>query len=144
MATWRWLAALWIVSLVVGATRADGPPDAVKELQKTWVVTSATRDGKALEDMTDATIAIGPKEMTLQARDGTKLTWPFTVDPARKPHAIDFRLEGGEGWLRINGTYKGIYELDGDSLKLCVGSGDERPTKFSDKGAALVVLKRQK
>jgi hypothetical protein len=33
--------------------------------------------------------------------------------------------------------------LDGDNLKLCIGSDDKRrPTEFSDKGAALIVLKR--
>jgi uncharacterized protein (TIGR03067 family) len=94
--------------------------------------------------MKDARMTITAKELTIQGRDGSMFSLPFTVDPTKKPKAIDFRLGGGDGWLKISGNFKGIYELDGDSLKLCIGSGDERPAKFSDQGAALIVLKRQK
>ena len=39
---------------------------------------------------------------------------------------------------------KAIYELDGDTLKLCLGPPDNRPTEFTDKDKALLVLKRKK
>ena len=35
---------------------------------------------------------IAAKDVTIQQKDGTKLSFPFTVDPTKKPNAIDFRL----------------------------------------------------
>ena len=43
-------------------------------------------------------------------------------------------------------SYQGIYSLEGDTLKWCVGNpGDARPTQFVTKsGQYLLILKRQK
>jgi uncharacterized protein (TIGR03067 family) len=42
-------------------------------------------------------------------------TSTFKVDPTKKPKTIDFKPQDG-------GTIKGIYELDGDTLKLGIGA----------------------
>lgn len=111
-------------------------------LSGVWVVTSASQDGKAVAETEGARMTIAAKEITIHGKDGTKLHFPYTIDPTKKPSAIDFHSPGGEGWLRI-GPFKGIYELDGDRLRLCLQSNDKRPTKFGDKDAILIVLKRQ-
>lgn len=143
MASWCSLAVFWIGALAVVGAGEDAPSDEVKKLEGTWVVTSATQDGKALVEMKDAQMTFTAKELTIQSKFVGKLNLPIKVDPTEKPNAIDLRFPGGEGWLRIDGVRKGIYELDRDNLKLCI-TDDKRPTKFSDKGAALIVLKRQK
>jgi uncharacterized protein (TIGR03067 family) len=145
MASWRWLAVLWVGTLAVVSASADARSDQVKKLKGTWVVTSAAQDGKPLAEMKDTQITIVEKELTIKSKGGAELSIPFKVDPTKEPNAIDLRLVGGDGWLRINVDMKGIYELDRDTLKLCFGWDDQpRPTEFSDKGAVLMVLKRQK
>jgi uncharacterized protein (TIGR03067 family) len=64
----------------------------------------------------------------------------YRIDPTRRPLEIDFVAPGG-------GTSRGIYELHfefgGAGMVLCYrGPGKERPTAFSARGdATLVVLK---
>ena len=136
-----------LLALLAANAVAQQPPAKFDDkpaspLSGVWVVTSATRNGKALADTGGARMTIAAKEINIQGKDGVKLNFPFTVDPTKKPSVIDFHSLGDEGWLRI-GPFKGIYELDGDRLRLCLGSSDKRPTKFSDQDAVLIVLKRQ-
>ena len=60
----------------------------------------------------------------------------YTTDAAAKPAAIDVKFEGH--------TTLGIYDIDGDQLRLCLVDGDKkRPTEFvSDRDATLITLKR--
>lgn len=50
-----------------------------------------------------------------------------SLDPAKKPKEIDFRSADDKD----KDVVKGIYELDGDDLKLCLAFKTERPTKFA-------------
>jgi uncharacterized protein (TIGR03067 family) len=64
----------------------------------------------------------------------------FKLDPSRSPKAYD--LTTPEGLV-----IRGIYELDGDTLKVCLSApGDERPTAMKttlDDGRTLIVYKRE-
>jgi uncharacterized protein (TIGR03067 family) len=64
----------------------------------------------------------------------------FTIDQTKQPKTIDIRISDKEKAL-------GIYELDGDTLKLCMiedRDGNARPTEFAGKDKAiLLVFKRQ-
>ena len=68
-----------------------------------------------------------------------------TLDPTRNPKAINTWDQDGPYDDR---TVPGIYELKGDSLKLCFARpGDQRPTEFTTKkgtGFLLVVYERKK
>jgi uncharacterized protein (TIGR03067 family) len=134
--------AAFVFLVAVAATRADTPEEEVQRLAGAWGVTSAVQDGKAVAEAEGARMTIAAKEVTDQGKDGTKLHFPFTVDSTTKPRAIDFHSSGGEGWLRI-GPLTSIYDLHGDSLKLCISSTGKQPTRFSDQGATLLVLQRE-
>jgi uncharacterized protein (TIGR03067 family) len=88
----------------------------------------------------DKILLRGPKE------SGGKVLYKIDkVDPTKKPKQIDLTLvqEKGEGKPAL-----GIYELEGDDLKLLIGDpapSPRRPTAFdSELGIVLFVLKRDK
>jgi uncharacterized protein (TIGR03067 family) len=65
------------------------------------------------------------------------------LDAGKKPGTIDIVYESGENKRR---TSLGIYELDGNTLRVCVGEpGDPRPIEFNGGGTrTLEVFKREK
>jgi uncharacterized protein (TIGR03067 family) len=63
----------------------------------------------------------------------------YKLDPSQKPKEIDI-MPGPR-------TLKGIYTLDGDTLKICLTEKGDRPKEFkvdADRKAALMTLKRDK
>jgi uncharacterized protein (TIGR03067 family) len=68
------------------------------------------------------------------------------LDPDKKPKTVTFPYEG-------NLTFYGIYEVDGDELRVCGDGVDtatekdpesRRPKKFDSKEGLLLVFKREK
>jgi uncharacterized protein (TIGR03067 family) len=55
----------------------------------------------------------------------------YTIDPTKKPKAIDYTMTDGPSKGK---TQYGIYEVDGDTVRFCFASpGKERPTQFATK-----------
>ena len=130
---------------------ADGPADAVKKemalLEGEWAMVSAERDGEAVpEDQAKLARRVAKDGVsTVTVGDMVVMKSKFTIDPAKKPKAIDFEgLEGPAAGQKLHG----IYELDGDTVKFCLGPADkDRPTEFSAKegsGRMMSVWKRVK
>ncbi len=130
---------------------ADKPPDDVKKdlekMQGTWVMTVLEIDGKLVpeEKLKDTTLVIKGDKYTTTVK-GKSHEATFTLDPAKKPKAIDMTMADGPNKDKV---HRGIYELDGDTLRLCRGQQPdrERPAEFGtwpDSGVFLVVWKRQK
>jgi uncharacterized protein (TIGR03067 family) len=143
----RITAAAIVVSLLVGA----GGPDAVKKemalLQGEWSMVSGEIDGQALPEdyvKTASRIAKGD-ETTVIFSGKVFMKAKFTVDPAKKPKAIDYTMTDGPTKGK---TQLGIYEVDGDTARFCFASpGMERPTDFTAKagsGRTLSVWKKIK
>ena len=68
-------------------------------------------------------------------------TGTYKLDPSKTPNWIDVTIGGG--------TYLAIYELKGDTLRICHRkAGGDRPTEFVSEAASpntvLSILKRQK
>jgi uncharacterized protein (TIGR03067 family) len=64
-------------------------------------------------------------------KDVEPRTWSFKFDPEAKPKTIDLTSADGGDKGQV---FPGIYELDGDRLRVCYGSPKEkRPTRFGTK-----------
>lgn len=130
-----------VLFLVQGLQGQAGDARKDKELlQGTWVATSVSLGGK--EEKQDFILTFkGDKSIRTQGGSDTE-EYDFALDPTRKPKEIDFKL------AKRKGTDKGIYDLQGDTLKIAILYPDDpdgpRPTEFSGKNVAVVTLKRKK
>ena len=111
-----------------------------EKIQGTWALVSGERSGKPLPDETIKHVKIiftGNKLTTRIKERKTEAT--FKLDANKEPKEIDIDMDGNVG--------KGIYQFDGDTLKIAHGEvGDARPKKFPKAGSGLtvLVLKREK
>jgi uncharacterized protein (TIGR03067 family) len=139
------LVAILAVGLLFGADdkQADAKKDQEK-LQGDWTLQSGERDGQQFpEDLVKALKRNITGDKYVITRDGETLAkGTFTLDPAQKPKAIDIKLEG------VDKPVQGIYELEGDTFKLCYAApGEARPKEFATKaetGLTLAVWKKAK
>jgi uncharacterized protein (TIGR03067 family) len=145
---------LWRSSLPGALAQEKVKAKEAAALQGTWVIVGKEFMGKkASEDevrkLTGRTVIKGDK-ITAWTDDLGKekiiSESTFKLDSGAKPKTMDLKY--------ISGDLKGeselaIYELDGDTLKVCYsfGPGEQRPTEFAGKpdGKSLfLTYKRQK
>jgi uncharacterized protein (TIGR03067 family) len=137
--------ALLAICLLVASGDSEAIKKEMEQLEGEWTMVSGERDGQSLpEDLLkeakrvakagETTVTIGG-QLFLKAR--------FTIDPAKKPKTIDYTLTDGPNKGQ---SQRGIYELDGDTVKFCFASpGKERPTEFktmAESARTLSVWKR--
>ena len=138
-------ACLGFVILLCGPTAAEEKKDDAKAMNGLWNVEKATFRG------TDATDAF--KEAKLTITDG-KYSVEFSgqtdegtlkLDATKKPKTMDVLCTEGPNKGK---TFPSIYELDGDTLKICYTlEGKDRPAGFESKEGTetlLVTYKRAK
>jgi uncharacterized protein (TIGR03067 family) len=148
------LGWLTVALVVLGGVAADEPKAseraAAMQLRGAWRPESVTEYGRKLAGV-DLETYMG---MTLTIEDGNKFTLKaadgfvfevheLKVDAGRDPKSFDSKEVEGLG---VGTTYKGIWEVEGDTLKWCFGT-EERPKRFdSEKGSdiIMIVLNRQK
>jgi RNA polymerase sigma factor (sigma-70 family) len=155
-------------SLVASAEPpADAADDATekdrKALQGTWVAVSyekaggpavATADKQATDAEKNLQLVIKGDAFTSSSGPdaGEGLAGSFKLDATQSPKTIDLRAEvkivnGQQGKETTTLKLLGIYQLNGDELKICLQE-KERPRDFSVKGATryreLTLFKRQK
>jgi RNA polymerase sigma factor (sigma-70 family) len=119
-----------------------------EKLQGVWRMDDVQARGKATREVKDRKVT--------WTFDGDKLTtfdegssdpdneWKatFKLDATRNPMEIDFDVHEGHSQGK---TFVGIYALDGDNLKVCVGrSQDRRPRKFVTTNEDTFVIFRMK
>ena len=123
----------------LGSPNASGDPlgDALtkelKALAGTWRPISAENNGyKSSEGDLDGILWIRDADGKWTARRGDKAVVEWAVkkiDPTKNPKTIDIEVTAGP----YKGVvYLGIYELDGDTLRICFALPDRpvRPTEF--------------
>lgn len=138
----RVLGVTIVCLLAVATVQADG----LKDLNGNWIPSEGQLNGKkAPDDFISAlklTIADGKYTVTVgELKDTGKLS----VDASKKPATMDIQAEEGPNKGK---TILAIYELSGDTLKICyqLGAG-ERPKDFQstkDNKQFVVTYNRQK
>jgi uncharacterized protein (TIGR03067 family) len=126
---------------------ADDPPedktkDTMNKLQGSWKVDSAEADGKPFDKLKEAKFVFDRNTFTVTV-NGMDEKNTYKVQPDAKPPAFTFEHARGE--KPING----IYQLEGETFKLCIRTKPElpAPTEFktkADSAALLLVLKKVK
>ena len=121
----------------------DAGKDELKKLQGNWQFVTRILDGKK-GDTKDAVWTISGNEITYGPNATVRAV--FKLDATTKPKKFDFDDVAKDPTQGKKGI-KGIYEIDGDTLKICVATKGERPKAFESKegsGDVLTVLKRVK
>jgi uncharacterized protein (TIGR03067 family) len=114
-------------------TRADDKADLEKEISKfrgTWTFESSEAGGKKLPagDLKGLVLTFGGDKHTVKKGDEVIQVGTQKLDPSKSPKAIDVTMTEG---LNKGAVMLGIYEIDGDTLKVCFDpQGKKRPTEF--------------
>jgi uncharacterized protein (TIGR03067 family) len=149
MRRFGWIAFIVAAGLMVAADDAkkkkEGLDEAskadLKKLQGEWVAIAMEENGeKRPEDgLKKVKLTLKGDQWTFQ-REDDMLSGTIKLDATKKPKNSDATVEGS------GDTVLGIYEIDGDTWKLCYSNpGGERPTDFTakaDSGRTLIVMKR--
>jgi uncharacterized protein (TIGR03067 family) len=144
--------ALVLLILSGWAARADAPQnDAVKKeverLQGAWAPVSSNTEGKdtAEAELRIFRLTVKGDRWLLSLKGGKPIVEPtFRVGPTTKPKTLDVVSVTQQGKILL----RAVYELEGDTLKLCFAVGEaERPKEFkSAEGSrsGITVYKRVK
>jgi uncharacterized protein (TIGR03067 family) len=117
-------------SLLVGADDRD-------TIQGRWKPVSIERGGKPIASRAE------PNDKLALVIEGDRYDWTggdvpvggtYTLDPSKTPKQIDLTPNGGPN---RGSTLKGIYQIEGDTLKLCLaGPGEGRASEFTSKAGS--------
>ncbi len=136
----RGVVLIAIVTLASASVSADEKADkALQALQGEWKVDGFVFGGESASPELIAKLAFTIKDNQMVPSDDPKDVATIKLDPERKPAWFD-------STDRSKKTMLGIYELSGDTLRICSAApGAERPKEFASaqgSGTAYVVLKR--
>jgi uncharacterized protein (TIGR03067 family) len=144
----RLLAVLALGLCVALVNAQDDKKDDVKKelenLQGTWktqLVEESSGNRAGVAEFGDSSLVVkDDKYVFTMGRDKEEGT--LKVDPTKKPKTMDVVITAGESKGK---TQLGVYELDGDTLKVTVNDpGDANRPKEMGKGAATFTFKKEK
>jgi uncharacterized protein (TIGR03067 family) len=122
----------------------DAPKDDGAKLKGTWVVQSFQFGGQLVKLDKKVTVAFDADGYAVQVDGQTVERGTQKLNDSKTPKEIDWTVV--EGQLQGK-TQLGIYEINGDDLKICMAwPANPRPGEFSAPAGTLrkfLVLKRQ-
>lgn len=125
-----------VAGLLVAAD--NDKKDDKDRIQGTWTVVSGERGGEpAPADVVESLkVTFNADKIKFEMKDRTR-TGTFKLDADKKPRQITLTADDGR-----DKPLEGIYELDGDSLKLCFNEGGNggRPEKFDSKATKTTMV----
>jgi uncharacterized protein (TIGR03067 family) len=129
--------------LLAGADDKQKTKKETDPLTGTWKVESLVFDGQERDQAKGAFYIYQDGKVTQKSPRGERKS-TYKIDTSKKPATIDMTAQGGQ---RDGMTSKGIFEVKGDELKICIAfmPDAERPKTFAadaGSGNALVVLKK--
>ena len=134
-------AAIPVAAAPVDKPKKDG--DAGK-LIGTWKATGGEEYGKAMteEEIGEFGVTIDESHWTYLNEGKKGLQHMYCIDPKAKTKTLDLRTIDARALF----SFEGIYDLEGDTLKICIG-GKKRPTEFKTtedgKTGYIYIFKRQ-
>jgi uncharacterized protein (TIGR03067 family) len=138
------------VILLLGASAGFSDEKGMNDmtaLQGKWTCVSAESDGKAIPADVVKQLRLDIDKGNYTTRKGDQVLFEGTIrlDTTKKPHEIELVDATGDNKGK---TGKGIFEVDGDTFKICHGvpPNEDRPKEFVSKAGSkvfLVVWKRQ-
>ena len=120
-----------------------------RKLQGEWACVAAEVQGKPwpkAEKMAKWRMAVEGDIWTRTFDDGHKSTCRIRINPTKSPKHMDlYNMEFDPRYFGNDPT-KAIYKWDGETLVICLGEWQKRPTEFESKkvGAIVYVWKRVK
>jgi uncharacterized protein (TIGR03067 family) len=140
------MVAMLVATFVgVAAAQDNASKKDLEKIQGVWQLVILEVDGKSQADD-----YIQKTKMTFKGEtsshpdpEGNVLETKFKLDASKKPAAIDFTPTQGPDAGKL---HTGVYQLDGDTLKIvAVRPGKDRPTEMKKEGAFVYVeLRRDK
>jgi uncharacterized protein (TIGR03067 family) len=137
------LAALVLTATGGSESRADDKAEVEKELKKfqgTWTVESVKAGEMEIpiDNFKGMTVTFAGDRYTVKVGDMVIQKASQKLDPSKSPKALDGTVSEGphKGTVIL-----GIYEISGDTLKVCFDpEGKKRPTEFKTAAGSQVTL----
>ncbi|MGI9404571.1 MAG: TIGR03067 domain-containing protein [Hyphomicrobium sp.] len=111
-------------------------------LEGTWFARSATLAGKDAPKIVGQRLSFNGDRFRITKEGKLLFGGNFSVDATAEPPSIQFEQSETQ---TLSGSWLGIYELDGNTLRICDNAPDmtkPRPKNFSECAAAGYVLIR--
>jgi uncharacterized protein (TIGR03067 family) len=131
-----------ILGFLLGADDAK-PTDQSKkdfeQMQGNWLATAMTVKGKShgAEQIKKFKLIVKKDDYCVQVDGKDHVSAKLVLRADKKPKEMDLVLETGP-------VYKGIYEIDGDTIKMCVtlssDADSERPKEFASEADSPMAL----
>jgi uncharacterized protein (TIGR03067 family) len=146
---WEYVGQLKGEGLVAFRRRTDtaGAQKEVEKLQGHWNLIAAQANGEEFTDIKERSLSWEIEGDKITFDHGDKGT--FTVNPTRKPNAIDvhriFQNGREQPPFEKASAVLAIYSLEGDTLTICFEvTGVGRPKEFTTKAGLSVILYKLK
>jgi len=124
----KYILCLCLAVVVSPASFAADPPDA-KAIEGSWTPIKAELGGQPLPDAVRKTISLKLADGKYDAMGGGKPDYgTYSLDPSTMPKGMTVTGTNGPNQGK---TFPCIYELKGDTLRICYDlSGKKQPTEF--------------